>query len=45
VRPIPIAGVLCAVVVIFYCAYTRSHEAVGVGIVAFMLFVLRAATA
>jgi hypothetical protein len=27
---LPIAGVLCAVAVLFYCAYTRSYEAVSV---------------
>jgi hypothetical protein len=28
-RPLPIAGILCAVGALFYCAYTRSYEAVG----------------
>jgi hypothetical protein len=30
VRPLQLAGVLCAVAVLFYCAYTRSYEAVSV---------------
>jgi hypothetical protein len=33
---IPVAGALCAVAVVFYCAYTRSYD--GVGLVILLVF-------
>lgn len=35
-KPLPIAGVLCAVAVVFYCAYTRTYD--GVGLVILLVF-------
>ena len=35
-KPIPIAGALCAVAVVFYCAYTRTYD--GVGLVILLVF-------
>ena len=32
VKRVPIAGVFCAIAVVFYCAYTRSHDGVGLAI-------------
>ena len=35
-KPIPIAGALCTIAVVFYCAYTRTYD--GVGLVILLVF-------
>jgi len=35
-KPIPIAGALCTIAVVFNCAYTRTYD--GVGLVMLLVF-------